>query len=154
MTRKLSYAVMFFVVLNISACKVQQKKTNQTAPEISMSNDATNITDKHWKLVELNGNPVESTTPVFIFMHSEDGRVHGNLGCNTFSGSYTLENGNRIRFSQLINTQMFCFEGMDIEAEMVRILQTADNYNLTENRLSLNRARMAPLARFEMIATK
>jgi heat shock protein HslJ len=110
------------------------------------------ITNRYWKLVELNGNPVnypEFSKEAFI-LFSPEGRVSGNLGCNSFFGTFTLEEGNRISFSQMGSTQMMCMD-MTIETEMVRILQMADNYNLNEKQLALNRARMAPLARFEVV---
>jgi len=154
MKKILFYAMTFAIVLNITACGCKQKKSSRAIPDISTSSETTGITDKHWKLVELNGNPIDASTTAFIFMNSSDGRVHGNLGCNSFSGAFTLQEGNRIRFSQLINTQMLCMEGMEIETEMARILQQADNYNLTEKQFVLNRARMAPLARFEEVSEK
>ena len=42
---------------------------------------------------------------------------------------------------------------MEIENELKRALEMADNYSLTADGkyLSLNRARMAPLARFEVV---
>jgi heat shock protein HslJ len=154
MSRKLFYAITLVVASCVCACGVQQKQTNQFTSEKSTFDDATNITNKHWKLVELNGNPVnfpEASTAVFILLNS-DGRVSGNLGCNSFTGSFTLQEGNRIAFSQLVNTQKMCLD-MSIENEMIRVLQSADNYNLNEKQLVLNRARMAPLARFEIAHT-
>ncbi|MCL2414836.1 MAG: META domain-containing protein [Bacteroidales bacterium] len=154
MKKMLFYTMVFGIMLNISACggKRQTDSQTTTVSNISASVEATGVTDRYWKLVELNGNPIEGPTYAFIFMNSSDGRVHGNLGCNSFSGSFTLQEGNRISFSQLINTQKFCLEGMEIEAEMARVLQHADNYNLTETQFVLNRARMAPLARFEEVS--
>jgi heat shock protein HslJ len=103
--------------------------------------------------VELNGKPVSFPEPSiapFILMNS-DGTVSGSLGCNTFAGSFTMQEGNRISFSQLVNTQKMCLD-MSTETEMARVLQSADNYNLTEKQFVLNRARMAPLARFEVVS--
>ncbi|MCL2413116.1 MAG: META domain-containing protein [Bacteroidales bacterium] len=155
MKKMLFYMIVFAVALNIAACGNKQQKSSQTATISNVSVPETaGVTDRYWKLVELNGNPIEASTGVFIFMNASEGRVHGNLGCNSFSGSFTLQEGNRISFSQLVSTQMFCFEGMEIEAEMTRILQQTDNYNLTETQFVLNRARMAPLARFEEISEK
>jgi len=153
MKKTLFYTTMFALVLSITACESGQQQSHQTDQifNIPASNKTTGVTDRYWKLVELNGKPIEASSGVFIFLNSSDGRVHGNLGCNSFSGSFTLEEGNRISFSQLVNTQKFCLEGMEIEAEMARILQQTDNYNLTETQFVLNRARMAPLARFEEI---
>jgi heat shock protein HslJ len=110
------------------------------------------ITNRYWKLVELNGNPVtypEFSKEAFILM-SADGTLSGNLGCNYFFGSFTVQEGNRISLLPLGNTSMMCMD-MTIEDEMKRVLQNADNYNLTEKQLVLNRARMAPLARFEAV---
>ena len=150
MSRKLSYAIMLVAALSVCACGVQQKQTNRATSDKSTFNDAASIINKHWKLVELNGKPVsfpQSSSAAFLLMNP-DGTVNGSLGCNSFSGSYTLQEGNRISFSRLVNTQKMCMD-MSIETEMVRVLQIADNYNLTEKQLVLNRARMAPLARFE-----
>jgi len=154
MSKALFYAIMLVVALSVSACGSLQKQTNQETPDMSTSYDVADITNKHWKLVELNGNPVtfpEFTEAAFILLNP-DGTVSGNLGCNSFFGSYTLQEGDRITFSQLANTQKMCFDEniMNIEAEMIRVLQSADNYNLNEKQLVLNRARMAPLARFEI----
>ena len=113
------------------------------------------VTDTYWILTELNGKPVnypENSDAAFIFMNSE-GRISGNLGCNLFSGSFALQDGNRISFTQLVNTQKMCID-MSIETEMVRVLQNADNYNVNNKQLILNRARMAPLARFERVFIK
>ena len=40
---------------------------------------------------------------------------------------------------------------MDVENAFHEALRTADNYSLDGDRLTLNRARMAPLARFEAV---
>jgi heat shock protein HslJ len=76
--------------------------------------------------------------------------VNGNLGCNSFSGAYSVPQATRISFSKMVNTQKMCMD-MNIETKLLKVLQTADNYNLNGNQLVLNRARMAPLARFEVV---
>ena len=113
------------------------------------------ITEKYWKLVEINGEKVVvdgigSRAP-YMILKQEDNRVNGNGGCNSFFGSYTLEDGNRIKFSQLGATQMACISNAEIEPKFFKVLEMADNYNLKGDTLTLNRARMAPLARFEAV---
>tara|TARA_B100000614_G_scaffold253215_1_gene266869 strand:+ start:150 stop:896 length:747 start_codon:yes stop_codon:yes gene_type:complete len=111
------------------------------------------ITETYWKLVELNGQPV----PVldrepYLILKAEDRRVTGFGGCNNFSGSYTLDEAAlRISFSRVVSTMMACPSGMEVERAFHEVLQTVDNYSLNGDRLSLNRARMAPLARFEAV---
>lgn len=109
------------------------------------------VVEKYWKLVELNGKEIkasenESREPHFI-LKLENSRVTGNGGCNSFFGSYTIQAGNRISFSQMGSTMMACLN-METESQFLRALEMADNYTINGDTLSLNRARMAPLARF------
>jgi len=115
------------------------------------------ITEKYWKLVELNGKPVvldESfkREPFFI-LRTEEHRVNGNGGCNTLTGSYEIDAAaKRIKFSQMATSMMMCLN-MEVENAMKKVFEVADNYSLSPDGkyLSLNRARMAPLARFEVV---
>jgi heat shock protein HslJ len=40
---------------------------------------------------------------------------------------------------------------METEQEFAKMLEKVDNYSLNGNQMTLNKARMAPLARFEAI---
>jgi len=114
------------------------------------------ITEKYWKLIELNGNPIDEeklNRPAFITLKNEENRVTGNGGCNTLAGSYELDAvAKRLKFSKMITTQMACLN-MEVEFEMNKVLEMVDNYALSPDGkfLSLHRARMAPLARFEIV---
>jgi copper homeostasis protein (lipoprotein) len=111
------------------------------------------VTERRWKLVELNGRPVPALErePYFT-LHSDEGRVSGFGGCNNFMGSYTLDEATlRIRFEDLASTLMACNTGMEVETSFHEVLRGVDNYSLSGDNLSLNRARMAPLARFEAV---
>ena len=115
------------------------------------------ITEKYWKLIELNGAPVvlgeNDKREPFILLKAEGSRVNGNTGCNTISGSYELDAAaNRIKFTQMVTTQMMCLN-MEIENNMKKVFESVDNYTVSPDGkyLSLNRARMAPLARFEVV---
>lgn len=111
------------------------------------------LTETRWNLVELNGRPVPALESApHLIIKAEGSRVTGYSGCNGFSGSYTLdETALRIRFGQLVMTQRACAAGMDVERDFAAALERADSYALTGDRLTLNRARMAPLARFEAV---
>lgn len=127
--------------------------TGSLAEHYVMTKIPGGVTEKYWKLVELNGQPVPvlEREPHFI-LKAEEGRVNGFGGCNGFTGSYTLdEAASRISFSQIASTMMACPSGMDVETAFHEVLRTADNYSLDGDRLTLNRARMAPLARFEAV---
>ena len=112
----------------------------------------TNLVGIHWRLIELNGNEVPETEdktrePYFI-LNVENNTITGHGGCNRFHGTYIIQIGNRIRFSQMAATMMFCFDNMETETQFMRVFEMADNYTVNGDTLSLNRARMAPLARF------
>jgi heat shock protein HslJ len=88
----------------------------------------------------------------YLIIKAEGGRVNGFGGCNSFTGSYKLnEAESRISFSQVASTMMACVSGMDVEKAFHEVLRSVDNYSLNGDHLTLNRARMAPLARFEAV---
>ena len=111
------------------------------------------VTERYWRLVELNGQPLPKLDrkPWFI-LGEADGRMNGFGGCNRFTGSYKLDAAAaRLRFGQIATTSMACVSGMELEQAFYEVLRNADNYSLTGDHLTLNRARMAPLARFEAV---
>lgn len=109
------------------------------------------IADRYWKLVEINGKPVAGgdtqRKEAFLQLRSADMRYSANGGCNNLMGSFSLSPMNRIKFGQGAATMMACPD-MTLEKELTEVLEKVDNYSLNGDQLSLNKARMAPLARF------
>lgn len=118
-----------------------------------LARQTVDIAETYWKLVELNGKPVSGLAGEPYLLLKRDGkRVNGFGGCNNFTGTYSVDADHaRIRLGQLASTSRACMSGMDVEAAFHAVLERADNYSLGEGRLTLNRARMAPLARFEAV---
>jgi len=116
------------------------------------------ITERYWKLIELNGKPVvlDASTGgrnAFIILKIEENRVNGNTGCNTLTGAYEIDPTRyRIRFLQMAVTLKACMN-MEVENELKRVLELVDNYAMSadEKYLGLNRARISPLALFEAV---
>lgn len=108
----------------------------------------------YWKLVEVMGKSVphpEGRMPAHMVLNPEEKRVAGNAGCNSFFSTYELdEAAGRIRFEQAGSTMMACPD-MSVEDAFMKALQEVDNYSLADGKLSLNKARMAPLLRFEAV---
>ncbi len=131
--------------------------THKALPAETPEATNTSLTGTYWKLTELMGQPIVNTDDTLKEMHiilkSEGNQINGHGGCNSFMGGYTLLVGNRISFTQLANTMMAC-SNMDKEKEFMDQLQKVDNYAITGNKLSLHKARMAPLARFEAVYMK
>jgi len=140
--------IMGIAILSLcaTACKTQNK-----AESINNSSTTTSeLTEKYWKLIELFGNPIvaeNNANEAHIIFKAEGDQFNGSTGCNRFSGTYQIEKPDRITFSQAVSTRMMCLN-MDTENRFLEVINTANSYVVRNDTLSLNRARMAPLARF------
>ena len=147
--KKIFLLTLITGALLATACHSSRKNTTAEDDQAS----AKVITDKKWKLTELRGQPVADKIngrEPFIQLQKSDSRYFGTAGCNGIGGAFTLPGNNRIHFSRGMSTMMAC-ENMDIEHGLIDVLQMADNYTINGKTLSLNKARMAPLARFEEV---
>lgn len=124
---------------------------NELASKYILKREQNSIVEKYWKLVELNGRkiapPAEGEREPHLILNSLDNRVSGNGGCNGFGGTYELLPGNRIRFSQILHTMMAC-PNLNVENEFFKALEVADNFSYHDDTMTLNKAKMAPLAKF------
>ena len=108
------------------------------------------VEDKKWKLIELYGKPITGSAEThYVIFHSKDGRVEAKANCNIIINNYKIKNQYRLNITSGISTLMACPD--NLEQELVKALAQADNLSVTETNLSLNKARMAPLARFELV---
>ena len=112
------------------------------------------IVEKYWRLIELYGKPIhltEAAREPSIILKSSDFRINAFGGCNSINGTYEIDaEKNRIKFSKMVSTLMAC-PNMETEDKLKQALETADNYSTDGEFLSLNKARMAPLARFKVV---
>jgi len=141
---KITFLTPFLLTLIIFSCK-------STPDHFITSNNI--ITDKYWKLIELNGKKItaeQQAKEAHVVLKTEENRITGNGGCNSFFGTYQLLPGDRIQISPLGSTKMACLND-NVEDEFLKILAIADNYTIKNDTLSLNKARMAPLAKFELV---
>lgn len=123
--------------------------TGDLAGKYVMEKEKTELTGKYWKLVRLNGKPVESgEREAFITFEKVESRVHGNSSCNMYNGKYELLEGNRIKFSPFAMTRMACI-GNNIETEFMQIFEKTTSYSLTWNELILQDEFETTLAKFE-----
>lgn len=107
------------------------------------------LAGKHWKLIRLNGKPVESgEREAFMSFTEEENRVNGNSSCNMFNGKYELAEGNRIKFSPFAMTKMACI-GNYIEGELMKVFEKTTSYSITSNELILQDEYETTLAKFE-----
>lgn len=112
------------------------------------------ITDKKWKLLELMGQPVADSIngkePYIIFKKA-DSTYEASGGCNGLGGGFALDEKTlHIHFKQGMSTMMACPD-MTVENGLKTVFADTDNYTANDSTLSLNKARMAPLARFRAV---
>src|SRR5262245_33925765 len=83
-----------------------------------------------WILGDLPGQALEDVRPTISF--SGDGTVEGNAGCNTFSGTYTVD-GTNLTFGPLATTRMAC-EGAKgtVETAYLAAVQATTTYEITD----------------------
>ena len=121
---------------------------SKTASSAQPSND---ITGKTWKLTEINGKPValvNADSNPYFKLNKSDMRYEGNGGCNGVGGTFELKpDVMRIKFNQGMSTMIAC-EDLATEQLFTKALLAADNYTVNGDTLSLNKAKMAPLAKF------
>jgi uncharacterized lipoprotein NlpE involved in copper resistance len=134
------------------------KITGDLADMYILSKSAPGITERYWKLVELMGKEIVRSEQMLkephIIFRTEGNRVNGHAGCNSFSGSYELnEEGNRLRMFGVAITEMACLD-MTVEEGFVQVINSTDSYLVKSDTLFLYRARMAPLAKFEAVYLK
>lgn len=110
------------------------------------------VEDKKWQLIELNGKTIEDSNPenYYLILDSSDRHASAKANCNSINLGYKIKNQLSIKFSQGMMTMMACPEG-SIEQEYMEALNTVDNLSTDGETLSLNKARMAPLAVFKLI---
>ncbi|WP_299530588.1 copper resistance protein NlpE N-terminal domain-containing protein [Ulvibacterium sp.] len=114
------------------------------------------LEDKKWVLIELMGEAVtfaEGSKEATITFHSQLARVTGNNGCNVFTAAYELKPHDRIALGHIAATLMAC-QNMELATTFNEVLEKVDNYTLADGVLSLNKARMAPMARFQLVETE
>ena len=141
---------LFVVLVLFTSCKcLKGQATSVDGKEITKSEAEmvnSSLKDIKWKLVKLMGKDV-SDKNAYILFSSEENKVYGNASCNNFNGSYELNVGNQIKISKIAATLMACPD-MKVENEFMEILGKVDDYSINGKSLTLNKAKMAPMAVF------
>lgn len=144
------------ILLVANSCtSVTKTKTDGSSAQTITENT---IIGKKWKLVELFGKPVADQVngkEAFLKLSQQDKNYvyQASGGCNGIRGTFTTSAASVIHFSPGASTRMACPD-MSVETGINKVLETVDNYSVNKegNILSLNKARMAPLAKFQAVA--
>jgi heat shock protein HslJ len=98
--------------------------------------NAIDLEGTHWVLIEMDGHPPIAGRSITLGF--EDGEVRGHLGCNSFSGSYSLR-GDTLEFGLLMSTLMACVDDdlMQQEGRMFELLGQVERVQFVDGRLHL-----------------
>jgi ecotin len=121
---------------------ISQKKSSGTKN--------TTIEDKRWRLIELNGKAIKGTADShYLIFHTKDTKIEAKANCNVMHFGYQLKNETQLIVKPGISTKMACPD--TIEQDFITALTGADNVTADGMYLSINKGKMAPLARFELV---
>jgi len=98
----------------------------------------TPITNTYWKLVEIDGTPVQNRAQqpeVHMLLEREEDQVRGFAGCNRFFGTHSVE-GNKVGFGQLASTMTTC-PYLDEETALFAALEKVTEYQIMGESLEL-----------------
>ncbi len=143
---------LFAILTTMVSCNsIKKNDSDKTKDKTQVDNV---ITDKYWKLVTLEGQPITMVDgqekEVSFTLNSHNNTITGFAGCNNFNGTYELKSGNRIRIGTIATTMKAC-DGVTNEHDFLQVFDQADNYTIVNDELSLNIGRRAPLAVFKAV---
>jgi heat shock protein HslJ len=117
----------------------------------AQSQSQAQLENTYWKLMTLNGDAVvtpEGAREIQFVLHQEGHRVAGFSGCNQMMGAYQVEN-DKITFSQMGGTRMFCENTMDIETRVHQMFAAVAAWKISGESLALIDAGGQTIATFE-----
>ena len=109
------------------------------------------LENTYWKLMTLGGDDVKSpdgAREIQFMLNAENHRLAGFSGCNNMMGAYTVEQ-NKIAFSNMGGTRMFCENTMDIEKRVHEMFSNATAWKISGKSLELIDSNGRPVATFE-----
>lgn len=132
------------VLITFASCNTQKKM------EQSSNMEKSEIENVHWSLIEFDGKhiPESIVGKVHIELSDKDNRLSGSNGCNLLMGSYEINNDTQISISKVGSTMMACHSEDWNENEFNKVLETADNFSVSGDKLMLNVGRRMALAVF------
>ncbi|SHI87681.1 META domain-containing protein [Mesonia phycicola] len=136
---KLRYIAFLLIIFTVTACKETADNKEEKSKEVE---NTVEVVEETQPKVEKNIRPLESGEyftlsigetsaekykPHFN-LNVEENRISGFSGCNNFSGSFTMEDGN-ISFDKMVSTKKMCAEGMEFESQFLKSLEETEKFN-------------------------
>jgi heat shock protein HslJ len=131
---------------------LNKMSTKTTIKTTDPSKGRFDLAETKWKLVELNGKAVKSTTnkDYFINLDSKSGKFVAYAGCNNIAGTFVMKAIGKLAFSKVIATRMAC-PNMEFESNFIKTIEKTDNYIIEGKMLHFHMSKGAALAKFEAV---
>ncbi|MBC7760111.1 MAG: META domain-containing protein [Phormidesmis sp. FL-bin-119] len=98
--------------------------------------DIPKLGESNWKLVAIEQKPVNFGDRAFLKFDEKEHKVSGKAVCNSFSSDYEMS-GQKITFSGIISTKMYCEGIMDDENQIITQFQKTNRYEVKSDKLYL-----------------
>jgi heat shock protein HslJ len=92
------------------------------------------LIDTSWKLTDLNGQKVPAEIQITLSIKKDT--AGGVSACNSYGSDFT-QKGEKLSFSQIFSTMMYCDKGMEFETDYFAALGKIKSYQLENDQLSL-----------------
>jgi putative lipoprotein len=137
--------IFLLLVLMLAACTALPT----TEPGVPVTGDGTattppeenSLAGSSWQLVSFG--PVGATTPVvretpITLEFGEDGQAGGHSGCNSYGGTYTVQNDS-LEFGEITSTLIACADPSVTEQEQqyLQALDTASRFSIENDTLTI-----------------
>ncbi|MFC1899914.1 DUF4382 domain-containing protein [Chloroflexota bacterium] len=118
----------------------KEKSSGQNSEtEEAILEDTDWVLQSYGELENLKG--ILTGTEITAEFASSEGTVEGSAGCNSYSGSYAVEDSQLSIPGPIAATVMYCEEPegvMDQEQDYLEILQAAESYSVEDGELQIN----------------
>ena len=91
--------------------------------------DLPKLGESNWKLVSIEQRPVDFGDRAFLKFDEKENKISGKAVCNSFSSEYEMA-GQKISFSGLTSTKMYCEGIMDDENQIITQLKKISRYEV------------------------
>ncbi len=98
--------------------------------------DLPKLSESQWKLTSILKRPVNYADRAFLKFDEKENKISGKAVCNSFFGEYEMI-GQKISFTQVGSTKMYCEGIMDDENQIITQLQKTTRYEVKANMLYL-----------------
>lgn len=85
-----------------------------------------------WKILSADGMPASGESTPTIWFDTEENLTHGNAGCNTFNGEYTVGKDQALRFGTMAVTMRMC-DDMEFEQKFLQVLDQVATFGKLPN---------------------